>query len=122
MVKIGRRGSWSATLTVTGTQGHSAYPDKADNPLRGMVTLLSALMDPPLDAGSERFAPSTLEVVSVDVGNPAAVGQEGGQLVVGQCQAGDRHGSVTGEQTPTLAHVPTSAQVDLRQEGDVGLG
>lgn len=70
-VKIGRRGSLSAELTVTGRQGHVAYPMKADNPVRGLTTLLDALLSEPLDGGSEHFEPSTLEVISVDVGNPA---------------------------------------------------
>lgn len=70
-LKIGRRGSFSATLTVTGTQGHAAYPHMADNPVRGLATLLDALLSEPLDAGSEHFEPSTFEVVSVDVGNKA---------------------------------------------------
>jgi succinyl-diaminopimelate desuccinylase len=70
-VKIGRRGSFSATLTVDGVQGHAAYPQRADNPLRGLTQLLAALQAPPLDPGSEHFEPSTLEIVSVDVGNPA---------------------------------------------------
>lgn len=70
-LKIGRRGSFSATLTVTGTQGHAAYPQMADNPVRGLTTLLDALLREPLDAGSDHFEPSTFEVVSVDVGNPA---------------------------------------------------
>ena len=69
-IKIGRRGSYSATLTVTGRQGHSAYPEKADNPIRGLVALLQALLEP-LDQGSDHFQPSTLEIVSADVGNPA---------------------------------------------------
>jgi succinyl-diaminopimelate desuccinylase len=70
-VKIGRRGSFSATLTVTGKQGHAAYPHMADNPVRGMTTLLDALLSEPLDTGSDHFEPSTFEVISVDVGNPA---------------------------------------------------
>jgi succinyl-diaminopimelate desuccinylase len=70
-VKIGRRGTFSATLVVEGRQGHSAYPERADNPLRGLTQMLYALQRAPLDAGSARFAPSTLELVSVDVGNPA---------------------------------------------------
>ncbi len=70
-IKIGRRGSFSATLVVEGTQGHAAYPELADNPVRGLTALLHALQSPPLDAGSEHFGPSSLEVVSVDVGNPA---------------------------------------------------
>jgi succinyl-diaminopimelate desuccinylase len=70
-IKIGRRGSFSATLTVEGKQGHAAYPEKADNPVRGLTQLLYALQAPPLDGGSAHFGPSSLEVVSVDVGNPA---------------------------------------------------
>lgn len=70
-IKIGRRGSYSATLIVEGRQGHAAYPELADNPIRGLTQLLHALQSAPLDQGSEHFGPSTLEVVSVDVGNPA---------------------------------------------------
>jgi succinyl-diaminopimelate desuccinylase len=70
-IKIGRRGSYSATLHVEGRQGHAAYPHLADNPLRGMTQLLYALQAGPLDEGSEHFGPSSLEVVSVDVGNAA---------------------------------------------------
>jgi succinyl-diaminopimelate desuccinylase len=68
-IKIGRRGSLNGTLVVTGKQGHVAYPERADNPVRGLVTLLRALMAEPLDRGSENFAPSNLEFTSVDVGN-----------------------------------------------------
>jgi len=71
MIKIGRRGSLSGTLRVDGVQGHVAYPHLADNPLRGMVKLVEALLDPPLDAGNERFPPSNLEVTSIDTGNTA---------------------------------------------------
>jgi succinyl-diaminopimelate desuccinylase len=69
MIKIGRRGSQNATLIVTGTQGHVAYPALADNPVRGIVTLMSALTAEPLDQGSAHFDPSNLEFTSVDVGN-----------------------------------------------------
>jgi succinyl-diaminopimelate desuccinylase len=68
-IKLGRRGSLNGTLVVTGTQGHVAYPQLADNPVRGIVTLLSALMSAPLDAGSTHFDPSNLEFTSIDVGN-----------------------------------------------------
>jgi succinyl-diaminopimelate desuccinylase len=70
MIKIGRRGSLNATLIVTGTPGHVAYPALADNPVRGIVALMSALTATPLDAGSAHFDPSNLEFTSVDVGNP----------------------------------------------------
>jgi succinyl-diaminopimelate desuccinylase len=69
MIKIGRRGSQNATLIVTGTQGHVAYPALADNPVRGIVTLMSEIMAEPLDSGSAHFDPSNLEFTSVDVGN-----------------------------------------------------
>ena len=69
MIKIGRRGSLNGTLVVTGTQGHVAYPQLADNPVRGIVAVLSALMSAPLDDGSTHFDPSNLEFTSIDVGN-----------------------------------------------------
>ncbi|MBP1851322.1 succinyl-diaminopimelate desuccinylase [Rhizobium halophytocola] len=71
MIKIGRRGSLSGTLTVLGVQGHAAYPHLADNPVRAIISLAAALMDPPFDAGTETFQPSNLEVTSIDVGNGA---------------------------------------------------
>lgn len=71
MIKIGRRGSLSGTITVHGVQGHAAYPHLADSPVRGILALARALMDPPFDAGTDNFQPSNLEVTSIDVGNPA---------------------------------------------------
>ena len=70
-VKIGRRGSLSCALEVEGRQGHVAYPHLADNPAARLVRMLAAVIDAPLDAGTEHFAPSNLEVTSIDVGNPA---------------------------------------------------
>ena len=71
MIKIGRRGSLSGKITVHGVQGHAAYPHLADNPVRGLLQLTTALMDPPFDGGTESFQASNLEVTTVDVGNPA---------------------------------------------------
>ena len=71
VIKIGRRGSLNATVTAHGTQGHAAYPQRADNPVHRLVRALAALTAAPLDAGSEWFEPSTLQVTSIDVGNPA---------------------------------------------------
>ncbi|MEP7031777.1 MAG: succinyl-diaminopimelate desuccinylase [Pseudolabrys sp.] len=68
-IKIGRRGSLNGHLTVTGKQGHVAYPERAVNPVRGVVKLIDALQAEPFDAGNENFPPSNLEFVSVDVGN-----------------------------------------------------
>jgi len=70
-IKVGRRGSLSGTVTVKGTQGHVAYPHLADNPIPGLLTLLAGLDALVLDKGNDRFQPSNLEIVTVDVGNPA---------------------------------------------------
>ncbi|WP_170479340.1 succinyl-diaminopimelate desuccinylase [Ruegeria arenilitoris] len=71
MMKIGRRGSMTAWFTVTGVQGHSAYPHRAKNPLPAMVRLMDRLATHQLDQGSDHFDASTLAVVNVDTGNSA---------------------------------------------------
>ena len=71
MIKIGRRGSINARIAVQGTQGHVAYPHLADNPVHRLVRALAALTAAPIDAGSEWFQPSTLQLTSFDVGNTA---------------------------------------------------
>ena len=71
MIKIGRRGSMTAWFTFTGRQGHSAYPHLALNPLPAMARLMADLSAHELDRGTEHFDPSTLAVVTMDVGNPA---------------------------------------------------
>jgi succinyl-diaminopimelate desuccinylase len=71
MMKIGRRGSLSAWCTVTGKQGHSAYPHRALNPLPAMARLMDRLASHTLDEGTEHFDASTLAVVTIDTGNPA---------------------------------------------------
>ena len=71
IIKNGRRGSLSGRITVHGVQGHSAYPHLADNPVRGLMDLLDALLATPFDNGTEHFQPTNMEVTSVDVGNPA---------------------------------------------------
>ncbi len=71
-IKIGRRGSLNAEITVTGRQGHAAYPQLADNPLHRLIPALQALTSHHLDAGTAWFQPSTLQLTSVDTGNPAS--------------------------------------------------
>ncbi|WP_297513528.1 succinyl-diaminopimelate desuccinylase [uncultured Caulobacter sp.] len=71
MVKIGRRGSINAWLTVEGRQGHVAYPRRAANPIPVLVDILSRLQARVLDDGYTGFQPSNLEVTTVDVGNTA---------------------------------------------------
>ncbi|MFW2544325.1 succinyl-diaminopimelate desuccinylase [Primorskyibacter sp. 2E107] len=71
MMKIGRRGSLSAWFTVTGKQGHSAYPHRALNPMPAMARLMDRLASHTLDEGTDHFDASTLAVVTIDTGNPA---------------------------------------------------
>jgi succinyl-diaminopimelate desuccinylase len=70
-IKIGRRGSFSGRVTVTGTQGHVAYPHRANNPLPVLAAIATALSSERLDQGTEHFPPSNLEITSIDTGNPA---------------------------------------------------
>ena len=71
MMKIGRRGSMTAFVTATGIQGHSAYPDRAKNPLSALVQYLRHLDAHVLDAGTAHFDASTLAITTIDCGNPA---------------------------------------------------
>ncbi|MDO5756185.1 MAG: succinyl-diaminopimelate desuccinylase [Rhodobacterales bacterium] len=71
MIKIGRRGSLNAWLTLTGVQGHAAYPHRAVNPLPAMARLVDRLSQHELDKGTDHFDPSTLAVVTIDTGNTA---------------------------------------------------
>ena len=72
MIKIGRRGSLTATFTATGIQGHAAYPHRAKNPLHAMVALLAGLTARPLDEGTAHFDPSGLQITTIDCGNSAS--------------------------------------------------
>ena len=81
MIKIGRRGSMNGYFTVTGVQGHAAYPHRANNPLPAMARLIDQLSTASLDAGTEHFGASTLAVVTMDTGNPAT------NVIPAQCLA-----------------------------------
>lgn len=70
-MKIGRRGSLTAFFEVTGQQGHAAYPHRAKNPMPAMVRLMDVLSDRVLDEGTDHFDPSSLQVLTIDTGNPA---------------------------------------------------
>ncbi|KNX42102.1 Succinyl-diaminopimelate desuccinylase [Roseovarius tolerans] len=81
MIKIGRRGSLVARITITGVQGHSAYPHRACNPLPAMARLMDRMASHTLDEGTEHFDPSTLAVVTIDTGNPAT------NVIPAECRA-----------------------------------
>ncbi len=72
MIKHGRRGSMTATITAHGVQGHSAYPHRARNPLPALVALLDRLACHELDKGNSNFDRSTLALTTIDTGNPAS--------------------------------------------------
>lgn len=70
-IKIGRRGSLNVWITVTGKQGHVAYPERGANPIPVLLDLMKRLNDRRLDEGYEAFQPSNLEITTLDVGNAA---------------------------------------------------
>jgi succinyl-diaminopimelate desuccinylase len=120
VIKIGRRGSLTARITVHGTQGHVAYPARTDNPVHRLVAALAALTAAPLDAGTEWFEPSTLQVTTVDVGNPTA------NLVPARAQAtlnirfNDRHSgaALAAWLRATVARYAERAEVETAISGE----
>jgi succinyl-diaminopimelate desuccinylase len=71
MIKIGRRGSLSGKIEITGTQGHIAYPHLSNNPINTMVAVCKKLKEKRLDRGNRNFQPSNLEFTSINVDNNA---------------------------------------------------
>jgi succinyl-diaminopimelate desuccinylase len=71
-IKIGRRGSLRAEITVHGVQGHTAYPQNALNPIPVLCAIVSRLAGEALDTGTAHFPPSTLAFTTFDVGNNAS--------------------------------------------------
>ena len=71
MIKIGRRGSITGRLTIFGTQGHVAYPHRANNPSNTMIKILRKIKEMKLDKGTKNFQPSNLEITKINVDNHA---------------------------------------------------
>ena len=71
MIKIGRRGSLSGKIEITGTQGHIAYPHLSNNPINTLVAICKKLKEKKLDKGNKNFQPSNLEFTSINVNNKA---------------------------------------------------
>ena len=71
MIKIGRRGSISGTITISGSQGHVAYPHLSNNPINTLVKICKKLNEHKLDRGNKNFQPSNLEITSINVDNTA---------------------------------------------------
>lgn len=70
-IRIGRRGSLSAKLTVRGVQGHVAYPQLAVNPIHKAMPALAQLSAEVWDAGNEAFPPTTLQISNIAAGTGA---------------------------------------------------
>ena len=71
MIKIGRRGSMNGRLTITGVQGHVAYPHRANNPSTALVRILKELKDLQFDKGTKDFQPTNLEITKININNTA---------------------------------------------------
>ncbi|MBV9044330.1 MAG: succinyl-diaminopimelate desuccinylase, partial [Alphaproteobacteria bacterium] len=112
VLKIGRRGTMNVRLAVTGTQGHAAYPQQANNPIPAMAELVSRLAEWKLDDGTDHFDPSTLAFTTVDVGNPAT------NVIPAEARAGfnirfnDRHKSAD-----LIAHIKREADAVAKARG-----
>jgi len=98
MIKIGRRGSLNGWLTARGKQGHTGYPHLADNAAHRLVKLLQALIDMPLDDGSEHFQASTLSVSTIDIGNSATNIVPGSAKAVFNIRFNDLHSGASLEE------------------------
>jgi succinyl-diaminopimelate desuccinylase len=119
-IKIGRRGSLIARIAVHGTQGHTAYPQRSDNPIHRLVRALAALTAAPLDAGTRWFEPSTLQVTSFDVGNPAGNVVPAVARAVLNIRFNDRHSSETlaAWLRATLARYANRSDVEVSVSGE----
>jgi succinyl-diaminopimelate desuccinylase len=71
LLRVGRRGTLSATLTIKGVQGHVAYPDQARNPIHQALPALAELVARHWDAGYESFPPTSLQLSNVHAGTGA---------------------------------------------------
>ncbi len=119
-IKIGRRGSLNARISVHGTQGHVAYPHRADNPVHRLVRAVAALTAAPLDAGSEFFEPSSLQLTSIDVGNPATNVIPAAARAALNIRFNDRHSSasLTAWLRATIAQHAERFELDVSVSGE----
>ncbi|OYZ13879.1 MAG: succinyl-diaminopimelate desuccinylase [Sphingomonadales bacterium 28-64-96] len=123
MMKIGRRGSLNAWITVNGAQGHVGYPHMADNPITRLVAIVAELKARVLDEGNDWFQASNLEITDLAVGNPAT------NLIPAQARArlnirfnNEHTGASLSEwiRTTVAAHAPAS-HVEIKISGEAFL-
>ena len=95
MIKIGRRGSITGRLSVIGTQGHVAYPNKANNPSSTIIKILKKIKETKLDSGTKNFQPSNLEVTKINIDNQADNVIPGSANAVFNIRFNDKHSSTS---------------------------
>ena len=93
MIKIGRRGSLTGRLTIIGSQGHVAYPHRANNPSNTLIKILKKIKDLKLDKGTKNFQPSNLEVTKINIDNHADNVIPGSAEAVFNIRFNDKHTS-----------------------------
>ena len=93
MIKIGRRGSLTGRLTIIGSQGHVAYPHRANNPSNTLIKILKRIKDLKLDKGTKNFQPSNLEVTKINIDNNADNVIPGSAEAVFNIRFNDKHSS-----------------------------
>ena len=93
MIKIGRRGSLTGRLTIIGSQGHVAYPHRANNPSNTLIKILKKIKDLKLDKGTKNFQPSNLEVTKINIDNHADNVIPGSAEAVFNIRFNDKHSS-----------------------------
>lgn len=71
VVRIGRRGSLQGELLVHGVQGHTAYPERANNPIHALAPALKELCETEWDVGDEHFPPSICQISNINAGTGA---------------------------------------------------
>ncbi len=91
MIKIGRRGSMTGRLTIIGSQGHVAYPHRANNPSNTMIKILKRIKELKLDKGTKNFQPSNLEITKINIDNHADNVIPGSANAVFNIRFNDRH-------------------------------
>ena len=123
MIKIGRRGSLNGVLTVHGIQGHAAYPHLADNPVHRLIGQLRRLLGQPLDRGSEHFQPSSLQITSIDVGNPTTNVIPGSATARFNIRFNDQHTGVSLERSlrESLDAAGIAYELDVKVGGEAFL-
>ena len=95
MIKIGRRGSLTGRLTIIGSQGHVAYPHRANNPSNALIKILKKIKELKLDKGTKNFQPSNLEVIKININNNADNVIPGTAETVFNIRFNDRHSSTS---------------------------